>query len=225
MNWLVANLDLVAELTLEHIRLSVLPIVLGFVIALPIGWVAYRFHWSRTLILTFVGLLYTIPSIALFVILPPILGTSVLSEVNVTIALTVYAVALMVRSVTDALDAVDGGVRQAARAMGFAGWGQFWMVEFPLAGPVLLAGLRVVAVSTVSLVTVGVLVGVTSLGYLFTNGLQRGIPFEIGTGIVMTVAIALVVDGILVMIGKFLMPWRAAEASIAQRRSPSVLTR
>jgi len=219
VNWLVSNLGLVGGLALEHVRLSVTPIVLGFVIALPIGWAAYRFRASRSSILATVGLLYTIPSIALFVILPPILGTSVLSEINVTIALTVYAVALMVRSVADGLQAVDDGVRQAATAMGFASWGQFWKVEFPLAGPVLLAGLRVVAVSTVSLVTVGVLVGVESLGYLFTNGLQRGIPFEIGTGIVVTVAIALVFDAILVMVGRVLMPWRKQGVRIPSRRS------
>ncbi|MBX3094983.1 MAG: ABC transporter permease [Cryobacterium sp.] len=218
MNWLVNNLDLVLELSLQHVRLAVLPIVLGFALSLPIGWLAWRFRFSRGLVLTVIGLLYTIPSLALFVLLPPALGISFLSELNVTIALTVYAVALMTRSVTEGLAAVGPSVRVAATAMGYSTWGRFWRVEFPLAGPVMLAGLRVVAVSTVSLVTVGVFVGVRSLGYLFTDGLQRGIVLEIVTGIVMTVVIALLLDLVLVVLGRILMPWQRLFAPSATVR-------
>ena len=88
MTWVLNNLDLILQLTLQHIRLSIVPIVLGFVIALPLGWVAYRYRLTRGLVLTLVGLLYTIPSLALFVILPPLLGIGFLSEANVLIALT-----------------------------------------------------------------------------------------------------------------------------------------
>lgn len=219
MNWLVNNLDLVLELSLQHVRLAILPIVLGFALSLPIGWLAWRFRFSRGLVLTVIGLLYTIPSLALFVLLPPALGISFLSELNVTIALTVYAVALMTRSVTEGLASVGPVVRESATAMGYSAWGRFWRVEFPLAGPVMLAGLRVVAVSTVSLVTVGVFVGVRSLGYLFTDGLQRGIVLEIVTGIVMTVVIALVLDLVLVLLGRILMPWqRLSTPSATVRR-------
>lgn len=207
MTWVLNNLGLILELTLEHIRLSILPIVLGFLIAIPLGWVAYRYRLTRGLILTLVGLLYTIPSLALFVILPPLLGIGFLSEANVIIALTIYAVAIMARSVADALASVDQGVKQAATAVGYSGWGRFWTVEFPLAGPVLLAGLRVVAVSTVSLLTVGIVVGVQSLGYLFTNGFQRGIVEEVLAGVVMVVIVALLFDGLLVALGRWLMPW------------------
>jgi osmoprotectant transport system permease protein len=153
------------------------------------------------------GLLYTIPSIALFVLIPPLIGISILSSTNVIIGLSIYAVALLVRTTADALDSVDGDVRASAIAMGYAPWHRFWLVELPLAGPVLFAGLRVVAVSTVSLVTVGILVGVQSLGYLFTNGLQRGIEIEIITGVVGTAVIALVLDWLLVRLGSVLMPW------------------
>lgn len=207
MTWVLNNLGLILELTLEHIRLSILPIVLGFVIAIPLGWVAYRYRLTRGLILTLVGLLYTIPSLALFVILPPLLGIGFLSEANVLIALTIYAVAIMARSVAEALASVDQGVKQAATAVGYSGWGRFWTVDFPLAGPVLLAGLRVVAVSTVSLLTVGIVVGVQSLGYLFTNGFQRGIVEQVLAGVVMVVIVALLFDGLLVLLGRWLMPW------------------
>ena len=219
MNWVVENTGLILTLTLQHLRLAVLPIVLGFVLALPLGYVAYRYRVTRGVLLTVAGLLYTIPSLALFVVLPAITGLSVLSEANVVIALTIYAVAIMARAVTDALDSVDPDVRQAATALGYSSWRRFWAVEFPLAGPVMLAGLRVVAVSTIALVTVGILVGVESLGYLFTNGFQRRILEEVLTGVVMTVAVALLVDLLLGLVGRVLMPWTRATTSVLR---PSV---
>lgn len=217
MSWVLDNLDLIGRLSIEHLRLSLLPIVLGFVLALPLGWVAWRFKLTRGLILTLTGLLYTIPSVALIAALPALIGTSLLSEANITIALIIYAVAIMSRSVADALGSVDGGVRQSAVAMGYGGWRRFWGVEFPLAGPVLLAGLRVVAVSTVALVTVGALVGVDSLGYLFTNGSQRQIIPEILAGVVATMLIALLLDGLLVLLGRALMPWTRIPRAPAPR--------
>ncbi|KQV26641.1 MULTISPECIES: ABC transporter permease [unclassified Microcella] len=207
MTWILANIEQILELSIEHVRLSILPIVLGFIIALPLGWVAHRYQLTRGLILTLVGLLYTIPSLALFVILPPLLGLPFIGEANVLIALTIYAVAIMARSTADALASVDRDIQQAATAMGYSSWRRFWAVDFPLAGPVLLAGLRVVAVSTVSLLTVGVIVGVDSLGYLFTNGYQRGILESVLAGVVATVVIALLFDRILALVGAWLMPW------------------
>ena len=216
MNWLLDNLDLILELTVQHLRLSVPPIVFGFLISIPLGYLAYRFRLTRGLLLTLAGLLYTIPSLALFAIIPPVLGISYLSELNVTIALTIYAVAIMSRSVADALGSVDPAVRQSATAVGFGSWRRFWTVEFPLAGPVILAGLRVAAVSTVSLVTVGILIGVQSLGYLFTNGLQRTILIEVLAGVVMVVVVALLLDALLAWAGRRLMPWAPRRRS-AQR--------
>jgi osmoprotectant transport system permease protein len=207
VTWVVSNLALIIDLTIVHVRLSVLPIIIGFVLAIPLGWVAYRFRLTRGLILTLVGLLYTIPSLAMFVILPPLLGIGFLSEANVLIALTIYALAIMARSVADALASVDADVRQAATAVGYSSWSRFWLVDLPLAGPVLLAGLRVVAVSTVSLATVGIIVGAQSLGYLFTNGYQRQILASVLTGVVMTVLVALIFDRLLMLLGRWVMPW------------------
>ena len=207
MEWFLANWELVARLSLDHLRISVIPIVLGFLLALPLGWLAQRFPGTRGLVLGGVGVLYTIPSLALFMLLPPLLGISVLSEANVIIALTIYAVAIMVRTVADAFASIEPHTLRSATAMGYAEWGRFFSVELPLAGPVLLAGLRVVAVSTVSLVTVGVLVGIQSLGYLFTDGFQRKIVPEVFTGVVMTFLIALLVDALLVLIGRLVLPW------------------
>lgn len=218
MNWIWSNLDLVWDRTLDHLVLSVPPIILSFVIALPIGWLAHRFQLGRGVILTGVGLLYAIPSLPLFIVLPAIVGTSARDPLNLVIALTIYGVALMVRVVADGLASVDADVRQSATAIGFSGWTLFWQVQLPLAGPVLLAGLRVVAVSTVSLATVGAVIGVASLGSLFTDGFQRGIQAEIVAGIVSTVLLALAFDGALVALGRVLMPWsRPLSTSILAR--------
>ena len=207
MTWVVNNLDLILRLTVEHLRLSFPPIIVGLLISIPLGWFAYRIELTRVLQMTVSGDLYTIPSLALFVILPTILGTTIVSELNVTVALTIYAVAIMSRSVSDALLSVDPAIRQSATAVGYGSWRRFWAVEFPLAGPVILAGLRVTAVSTISLVTVGAIIGVSSLGYLFANGFQRRIVPEILAGVVMVLVLALIVDRLLVVVGRVLMPW------------------
>jgi osmoprotectant transport system permease protein len=216
MEWFFANWELVGSLTLDHMRISLIPIVLGFLISLPIGWFAQRFPATRGLVLGGIGILYTVPSLALFMLLPPLLGISVLSEANVVIALTIYAVAIMVRTVADAFASIDSRALRSATALGYAEWGRFFAVELPLAGPVLLAGLRVVAVSTVSLATVGVLVGIQSLGYLFTDGFQRRIIPEVLTGVIMTFLVALLFDAVLVALGRVIMPWARLATQPAQ---------
>lgn len=207
MDWTRENLGLIGALSLDHLRQSAIAIVAGFVLSLPLGWAAWRYRRLRSVLITATGLLYTIPSLALLLILPIIAGYPATSEANLVIALTIYAIAIMVRAVTDGLGSVDPAARQAAIAIGYGAGRRFWAVDLPLAGPVILSGLRVTAVSTISLATVGILVGVTNLGYLFTNGLQRRIVAEVVAGIVAVAIIALVVDLLLVAAGRLLMPW------------------
>lgn len=218
MNWLVNNYESILPLMLNHLRLSLVPIVLGFLVSIPLGWLAWRFKLTRGILLTVAGLLYTIPSLALITVLPPLLGLPYISESPVIIALTIYAVAIMARSASDAFGSVDSDVRQSATAMGYSAWQRFWQVELPLAGPVLLAGLRVVAVSTIALVTVGAIVGVKSLGYYFTDGYQRHIVFEVLTGLVLTMALALVIDALLVLAGRLALPWARTMPRARMRR-------
>ncbi len=214
MDWVIDNLGLIWELSLVHLRQSIIPIVLGLVLSVPLGWVAWRYRLVRGPVIVLTGLLYTIPSLALLILLPAALGYRATIEPNLILALTIYAVAIMVRSVADGLDSVDADVRQAATAVGYGSTRRFWTVDLPLAGPVILAGLRVTAVSTISLATVGVLIGVTNLGYLFTNGLQRRIIVEVFAGVVAVVVLALLIDLLLILLGRALMPWtRAASAS------------
>jgi osmoprotectant transport system permease protein len=213
VNWLWSNLDRVGELVLVHLALSVPAIILSFVVSVPIGWLAHRSRWSRGVLLSLCALLYAIPSLALFIALPAITGLSLRSPLNLVIALTLYGVAVIVRTAADAFDAVELDVLQSATAVGYSGVRRFWGVELPLAGPVLLSGLRVVIVSTVSLATVGAVIGVQSLGSLFTDGFQRGIQVEIITGIVATIALALLLDWLAVLAGRLLMPWTRAGAT------------
>lgn len=207
MTWISDNLALIASLSVEHLRQSLIAILIGFVLSIPLGWVAWRYKLVGGPIVTLTGLLYTIPSLALLMILPVITGMSAISEANLIVALSIYAVAIMVRGVVDGLNSVDPSARSAATAMGYGNTRRFFAVDLPLAGPVILAGLRVTAVSTIALATVGILVGVTNLGYLFTNGLQRRIIVEVFSGLVAVAIIALLIDVLLVLLGRWLMPW------------------
>jgi osmoprotectant transport system permease protein len=210
MAWLWANLGLVLELTAEHAALSGIPILIGFAASLPLGWVASRSRAARGILLTFFNVLYTIPALALFLVLPGILGTRILDPLNVVVALTIYAMAMMLRGAVDAFGSVSGDVLQSATAQGHSPVSRFWRVQFPLAGPVLLANLRVVSVSTVSLLSVAALIGSGGLGTLFTKGYQLYFIDEIVVGIVFTVLLALLFDALLVLIGRLLMPWSRA---------------
>lgn len=220
MSWLWSNIGLVWDLTVAHVTLSVVPIVIGFIVSLPIGWVANRYRVSRGVLLTLGGILYAIPSLPLFVAMPALIGTQILDPINVVVALSLYALALMVRTSADALASVPGDVMQSATAIGFSTWRRYWAVELPLAGPVLLAGTRVVSVSTVSLVSVGSLVGVSNLGTMFVQGLNQNNNAEVVTGLVAIVIVALVFDFALVTLGRLVMPWtRLGTTTRAGRRA------
>ena len=193
-----------------HAWLSVLPILFGLLIAMPLGWAAARYRWSYPPLTNLAGLLYTIPSLALFVVMPSIIHTKILSPINVVVALTVYSVALLVRVVADALIAVPPDVRAAATAMGFTGVGRFFRVDLPIAVPVIAAGLRVATVSNVSLVSVGALIGVSQLGSLFTEGFQRDAQGVVLLGILLCLVLALLLDAAILIINRALTPWQRA---------------
>lgn len=207
MTWFLDNWTEIRGLAWRHLWLSVIPVVLGFVIAVPIGYAACRWRLIGKALLSVASVLYTIPSIALLVILPGLLGTSFLDPKNVLLVLTIYAVALLVGTAAGAFDSVSNAVVDAAEASGYSRWQRIVQVELPLAGPVLLAGVRVASVSTVSLVTISPLIGVSNLGSLFTDGFQRYFTTEIIIGIISVVALALVLDLLWVVLGRIAMPW------------------
>jgi osmoprotectant transport system permease protein len=226
MDWFLANSGQVFTLAGQHLVLAVLPMVFGLLISIPLAQFARQHRALRSVVVTVSSLLYTIPSLALFIILPTIIGTRILDPTNVVVALTIYAVALLVRAALDAFDSVDEDLRQAAVAMGFKPLARFLQIDLPLSLPVLFAGLRVVSVSNISLVSVAALLGIGNLGMLFTSGLQRDFVTEVVVGIIAILVLALVMDSILVLLERMLTPWtRAARspgaASAANGRPPA----
>lgn len=208
--WLSANSGRIGSLALDHLAISAPAILLAFLVAVPLGWLAHKSGPAREMLVVLTSLIYVIPSLAMFILMPLVLSTSILSPLNVVAAMTLYGIALMVRSAADAFDAVPNDVRQSATAAGYAPARRVLAVELPLATPGLISGLRVVAASTISLVSVGALIGVQSLGTLFTEGFQRSFPTEILAGLIGTVLLAVVVDLLIVALGHAATPWTRA---------------
>jgi osmoprotectant transport system permease protein len=209
-NYFRQNQHEVLQYLWDHTWLSVLPILIGFVVALPLGWLANRYRWTYPPLVGLFGVVYTIPSLAVFVAMPGILHTRILDSINVVVALSLYTVALLVRVIADALAAVPADVQQAATAMGFRGLQRFIRVDFPLAVPVITAGLRVAVVANVSLVAIAAILGVPQLGQLFSTGISLLYYPPIILGIVLCVALAAVLDVLLVLAARLVTPWRRA---------------
>ena len=213
MTWLSHAWPFVLSLAWQHLLICVPAILMSILLAVPIGRIASRFPKAGGALLSGASLMYAIPALPMLIIVPAIVGTPLRSPATVTIALALYGVALLVHTSAEAFSAVDDQVRLAAVALGYSRRTLFWRVELPLAVPVLVSGVRVVIVSTVGLVTIGALIGVPSLGTLFTDGFQRGIAAEVLTGIVLTAIVALALDGLCVLTGRLLAPWQAHAAA------------
>lgn len=207
MRYLLTHLDTAWTLTLIHLRLSLIPVLLGLLIAVPLGAFVWRRTMLRRLTTVTASIIFTIPSLALFVVLPLIIPTRILDEANVVIALTLYTTALLVRAVPEALDAVPAHVRDAATAVGYTRLGQLLKVELPLSLPVLTAGLRVVAVTNISMVAVGSVIGIGGLGTWFTEGYQADKSDQIVAGIIAIFLLAVIVDVLILVAGRLLTPW------------------
>jgi osmoprotectant transport system permease protein len=192
------------------IWLALVPLVIGLAVSLPIGWFASRFRWAYPPVISFGGLLYTIPSIVIFLALPGILGTGILDPVNVAVALTIYCIALLVRAVADGLASVDRVFLESASAMGYSTRQRLLAIQLPLAVPAIGAGVRVAAVSNVSLVAVASTLGVSQLGSLFTVGNTTGDTAPIWLGLIMFILLALVLDAVIVVGLRVATPWQRA---------------
>lgn len=205
--WIQRNVGMIAGLVGEHILLSVAPVVIGLLLALPIGYLVAKAGPFANVLLAIWGVIYAIPSLALFVVIPAIFGISILSPLNVVIALSLYALALLVRSVADGLRSVPAEVKQSSTAVGYGSARRLFGIDLPLAMPVIFAGLRVVTVSTVSLVTVGALIGVSGLGSLLLQGFNSAFFTPVIVGIVLVVILALIFDGVILLLQRGLLPW------------------
>ncbi len=206
MTWLSSNGGLIGSLTLAHLWIALPAIALSVLVSVPIArWAAFsrRGGW----VLSALSALYAVPSLPLLIVIPVIVGVALRSPINMVIVLTLYGVAVLVRQAAEGFRAIPRATLQAANACGYSLPRRFVEVELPLATPVIVAGTRVVATSTVSLVTVGAFIGVRSLGTLFTDGFQRGLIAEVVAGLVATVLLALVIDALVQGIGWALTPW------------------
>jgi osmoprotectant transport system permease protein len=203
-DWLSRNLDTVVADLREHIEITFAALALGALVAFPVGLAAYRWRRAYPPILAVTQVLYTIPSLALFVLLINVFG---LGQAPVIIGLAIYSLVILVRNLVEGLHGVSPEVTEAATAMGYRQTPRLLAVELPLALPAIVAGLRVAAVSNISLVSVGALVGTGGLGQLFIHGFQIDNPIEVWTGVVVTVLLALVVDLLIVAGGWALTPW------------------
>lgn len=211
IDYLRINGQSVQDAVIEHIWLALLPVVVAFVASLPLGWLVVRYGWLRHPILTLSSVVYTVPSLALLLLLPAVLGTSILDPTNVVVALALYSLALLVRTAADGLSAVDPGVIQAATAMGYRPARRWFAVDLPLALPVVLAGLRVATVANVSMVSIAALIGIGGLGQLFTRGFQLGFYLPpIVIGLVLSVVLAIAADLLIVIVQRAVTPWTRA---------------
>lgn len=207
-DWLFQQRENILTLLGWHVYLSVIPVLIGLALAIPVGGILHSCGKFKDGILNILGLLYTIPSLALFVLLPGLLGTKILDTVNVVVALTLYAFALLIRTVCDGLDSVPHETHQAAVAMGYRPLQRFLSVELPLAVPVIAAGMRVVVVSNVSIVSISALVGMPQLGALFTQGFQLHFLTPIIAGIFLCIVLALLLDNLVLRTGDKMTTWQ-----------------
>ncbi len=206
MTWALNNLELVLQLTLTHLLVSLVPLLIGFVVSVVLARItSERFAPSVTGAL---GALYAIPSLALFVTLPVLIGTDFTGPTNVIIALTLYVISAMFFSARDAFASLPKPTIEFAQAQGLSAFQRFIHVELPLAIPGLIAGARVAAASTISMASIGAVVGVRNLGYLFLDGFQRKIAEEVLSGLFAIFLIAIVLDLALWLLGKSLTPWQ-----------------
>lgn len=205
--WIQDNAARVAGLAGVHLAIAVSATLIGLFVALVAGSLTAHNRRLATVGTITAGIIFTIPSLTLFIFIPLVLGTKILNPMNIVAALSIYAFALIYSGVVEALRDVNPETKQAAEAMGIGPARRFFTIELPLAIPVVSATTRVAAVSSVSLVSVGALIGVGGLGDLFTEGFQRSYTTPILWGIILSMLLAFAVDVVIVLIERLATPW------------------
>lgn len=203
--WIPDHAGELLAITLLHLRMTGTAVLFGLLIALPLGLLAFRVPRLKSAVLGVSSLLFTIPSVALFTLLLPVTG---LTPTTVIVGLTVYTLVVLVRNTVEGLESVPPKVAEAARAMGYDRTRTLFTVELPLALPVIMAGLRIATVMTISLVSVGLVIGQGALGQLFVDGFQRDFGVPIIAGVVITLLLALLADALLIGVQRVLTPWQ-----------------
>lgn len=211
-DWLFDHLDEIGQLTIEHLRLTAIAVVIGFAISFPLGIIAYRYRRTYAPVTAVTGILYTIPSLALFMLLGPYTGW--LSTTTAEIGLVSYTLLIIIRNTVAGFRGVPEDVKEAARGMGYTDRQSLWKVELPLAVPAIVAGVRIATVTTIGLVTVTALIGQGGLGIYILEGLQRLFSTQILIGAVLSMLLAIVADRALVLVERRLTPWSQSRVGI-----------
>src|ERR1700704_2454843 len=209
-SWVSGHADAILAALVQHIQLTVIAVVIGLLIAVPLGLVAWRSRLFRGPIVSVTGILYTIPSLALFSFLLPFTGLTVRTA---EIGLVSYTLLILVRNIVVGLNAVPDEVREAARGMGFRPFAELARVDIPLAIPAIIAGVRIATVTTIGLVTVTALIGEGGLGSLIYDGLLRDFRTPLVVGTVLSVALAFIADFSLAGAQRLITPWSRTRAT------------
>jgi osmoprotectant transport system permease protein len=205
IDWIVDNLDVLAQAVGEHIVLTLLAMLGGIAVAIPVTLLIHRRRRLIGPVLGLTGILYAIPSLALFAFLIPITGFGLLTA---EVALISYTLLILVRNGLAGLDGVEPDIVEAATGMGHTGLQRLWRVELPLALPVIMAGIRVATVTTIGLVAVTALIGQGGLGFvIITLGIRRSFETAIVVGVALSVLLAVVADRGLLRLERALTPW------------------
>jgi osmoprotectant transport system permease protein len=208
-DWIGDHGSEIGSRMLEHVELTVIAVVIGFAISFPLAVLAHRRRWTYAPITWAAGVLYTIPSLSLFVILVPITG---LSATTVEIGLVSYTLLILIRNTVAGLGSVPADAVESAQGMGFSTRQMLWRVEVPLAVPVMMAGVRIATVSTIGLVTVGSLIGRGGVGQFILEGLRTLFQTEIVLGAFLAAALAFAADALLALLQRSLTPWSKGRA-------------
>jgi osmoprotectant transport system permease protein len=203
-DWVANHTDEIGQRIGEHLELTIIAVAVGLVIAFGLAFAGLRVPRLYPPITAFAGILYTIPSLALFAFLVPYTGLSLLTA---EIGLVSYTLLILVRNIVSGIRAVPGDVRDAALGMGYTPRAILWRIELPLALGVIFAGIRIATITTIGLVTVTALIGQGGLGYLILIGIQQFFSTPLILGATLSVALAVAADGALVLVQRSLMPW------------------
>jgi osmoprotectant transport system permease protein len=205
------NSSAIQHSLLQHVALSAISLALALLVAIPLALIALRSRFLRATILSLLGIIYTIPSLALFVLLQPALGVT--KATPVVVALIAYAQLLLVRNVLVGLEEVPADVLEAATGTGYGATRLLLQIRLPLALPAILAGLRVTTVSTIALLTVGTLIGHGGLGDLLSDGFSTEYKAEVLTALVLIVGLAVVADLLILLLQRLTTPWARVQVS------------
>lgn len=198
MNYILENLDEVSTLLQQHLQMTLLTLAIAVSLSIPLGWLVSTVRWLKKPVFALLSAIYTIPSLALIILLVPLFGLNANSAIA---AMVLYSQVILVRNLTVGLENIDPLLIEAARGMGMNGWQLWWQVQWPLVLPVFLAGVRLAAIVSVAIATIGAKFGAGGLGTLLFDGIaQAGRYDKIWAGAIVVMGLAFAINGLLLLL-------------------------